>query len=93
MKTKKPNTKAVLELADRYLSEYLEDLNNGICSDENQYKTDCRNLNDARALIKSAPELLEAGKDLQEWAKMMGGWEAKPWAKLKAAIAKTEGGK
>ena len=33
-------------------------------------------------------ELLEIGKELLDWADMMGGWDAKCWTRLRTAISK-----
>ena len=62
MKKSKPDVKAVLELADRFLNEYKEDIDNGVCHDEKQYQAGCRALANARGLLLAAPELLEAVK-------------------------------
>ena len=43
-----------------------------------------------RVIESAAQDLLAAAKALQEWAAMMGGWEAKPWRDLAAAIEKAE---
>jgi enterochelin esterase-like enzyme len=37
------------------------------------------------------PELLEAAKAVREWAEYQGGWDAKCWRELNAAVAKAEG--
>ncbi len=39
-------------------------------------------------LHSAARELLDAAKALQEWAATMGGWDAKPWKDLSAAVKK-----
>ena len=40
---------------------------------------------------KPAAELLEIGKELLDWADMIGGWDAKCWTRLRAAISKAGG--
>lgn len=42
-------------------------------------------------LIAAAPDLLEALKDLREWAALMGDWDAPAWAAAEAAIKRAEG--
>ena len=39
-------------------------------------------------LHAGAQDLLDAAKALQEWAAMMGGWEAKAWKDLSDAVTK-----
>lgn len=42
-------------------------------------------------LLAAAPRFYRAAKALQEWAALMGGWEAPAWELLDDAIARVEG--
>lgn len=86
----KPNVDAVLEMGDRYLSEWLEDIDGGIGGDHKQYLREAEMFEATKPLIESAPALIKVGKALLQWAETMGGWEAKPWRELEAIIKKAE---